>query len=222
MCAELFGIIFAGHDSTSHSISWTIIEVCKRPDVLKKIQAEIDAVNPDKNNPFTPDHFPQLVYLDYVIKEAMRVWPAVPLSSAKFIYSDFPHENYILPKNSLVLLPTYALGRVGVQVFVYFVLSYDRVCHIAYHLQDPDVFRPERWCPDSPDIEVLNKGFMPFSVGKRNCVGMNLALTEMKLVLSTLYRTFEFELASDVNWKFSLTLKPINVFLRAHLRKSHI
>ena len=214
----MFVLLYAGHDTTSHSISWTIIEVCKRPDVLKKIQAEIDAVNPDKNNPFTPDHFPQLVYLDYVIKEAMRIWPASPITAAKLLTCDFPYKDYIIPKNSVVLTPPYALGRVGVQVFIYFVLSYDRVCHIACDLQDPDVFRPERWCPDSPDIEVLNTGFMPFASGKRNCVGMTLAQTELKLVLSTLYRSFEFELASDVTWDYAITWKPKGVLLKARRR----
>jgi len=108
LCADIFTIIFAGHDTTSHSISWTIIEVCKRPDVLKKIQEEIDSVNPDRTNPFTPDHFPQLVYLDCVMKEALRIWPAAPVASAKLISADIPYKDFILPKNSIVSIPYYA------------------------------------------------------------------------------------------------------------------
>ena len=55
---------------------------------------------------------------------------------------------------------------------------------------------------------------MPFSLGKRNCVGQNLAKLEIKLILATLYKSFAFELTSEVVVDFFLTLKPLNAHMR--------
>ena len=55
---------------------------------------------------------------------------------------------------------------------------------------------------------------MPFSLGKRNCVGQNLAKLEIKLLLATLYKSFSFELTSEVVVDYFLTIKPVNAYMR--------
>ena len=76
------------------------------------------------------------------------------------------------------------------------------------------MFKPERWLKGDPDEETLTKMFIPFTSGKRNCIGQNLAMLELKLVLANILRSFEFELVSDVKSEYYLTLKPANAFLR--------
>ena len=80
-------------------------------------------------------------------------------------------------------------------------------------IKDPDEFKPERWAEGSPELPKLQEMFIPFSSGKRNCVGQNLATFEIKLVLCTLFRLFEFEIVSPeekMSWEFFTTLKPAN------------
>ena len=82
-----------------------------------------------------------------------------------------------------------------------------------HNTQDPDEFKPERWAEGSPDLPKLQEMFIPFSSGKRNCVGQKLAILEIKLVLCTLFRLFEFDIVSpeaEMKWEFYLSLRAAN------------
>ena len=55
------------------------------------------------------------------------------------------------------------------------------VHHVSLtHISQPDEFLPDRWDEAHPEYPLLKSLFVPFSVGKRNCIGMNLALLEMR------------------------------------------
>ena len=83
----------------------------------------------------------------------------------------------------------------GTAAFVHF---YSLQRDPRYFSPSPDAFYPERWLPTSAgglDKVVLNKdAFIPFSHGPSNCVGKNLAIQEMRLVVSVLMQTFEMKL----------------------------
>jgi cytochrome P450 len=58
----------------------------------------------------------------------------------------------------------------------------------------PHEFRPERWLTENPSLARISKFYMPFGRGSRMCVGLNLALAELYLILGTLFKRFEFDL----------------------------
>jgi cytochrome P450 len=58
----------------------------------------------------------------------------------------------------------------------------------------------------------------PFALGKRNCVGQNLAKLELKMVLATVLRAFRFVLQTEVGQDYFLTLKPVNAYFKAFAR----
>jgi cytochrome P450 len=91
--------------------------------------------------------------------------------------------------------------------------------HVHCTPQNPDGFDPDRWAPGAVDEEKLKELFTPFALGKRNCVGQNLAKIELKLVLATLYKSFSFELVSEVSVDYFLTLKPANAHMKVHAGK---
>jgi cytochrome P450 len=113
-------------------------------------------------------HLNKLVYLDYVIKEGMRLWPVAATGSARIASKDKNFQDMIISKGCILNLPQYCLNCVGIK--------------------DPKSFHPDRWYADSPDLEQLKVSFLPFALGKRNCIGQNLATFEMKLILATLFR----------------------------------
>ena len=88
--------------------------------------------------------------------------------------------------------------------------------HTPFSVQDPEVFNPDRWAPDHPEAEKLKELFYPFALGKRSCVGQNLAALEIKLILASVLRSFRFELVSQPGMDFFLTLKPTNTHMRVH------
>ena len=85
-----------------------------------------------------------------------------------------------------------------------------------YNCKDPESFLPDRWLDEDPygELKTLNNFFMPFAMGKRNCVGQNLAKMELKLVLATLLRAFRFELQTEVSKDYFLTFKPVNAHFK--------
>ncbi|TVY25314.1 Cytochrome P450 monooxygenase [Lachnellula hyalina] len=95
-----------------------------------------------------------------------------------------------------------------------------------FHL--PDTFAPERWLPDmhpyySPRFAHDNRSSMrPFSHGPRNCIGKNLAYSEMRLILAKLAWKFELELAPesegwDVGQKVFTNFEKPPLVMRLHL-----
>jgi cytochrome P450 len=193
-CADMTTFTVAGHDTTSYSCAWNLIEVAKQPHIYQKIKAEIDSVIGNDVEYMTQQHLSKLVYLDYVIKESMRLNPVAAIGPMRKVSKDIKYKDMIIPKGSEINLTQYALFRIGIQ--------------------DPESFNPDRWNPDSPDLEQLKVSFLPFALGRRNCIGQNLATFEMKLILATLYRSFRFELQTVVGKECHLTLKPTNAFLK--------
>ena len=77
-------------------------------------------------------------------------------------------------------------------------------------IREPDNFLPDRWKDGDVDANKLKELFLPFSTGRRGCVGQTLAILEMKLVIATLFSSYDFKLISEIEEVYFLTLKPQN------------
>lgn len=88
------------------------------------------------------------------------------------------------------------------------------LCNI---LQDPDLFIPERWSNNNPDIELLKELYLPFAYGKRNCVGQTLAIMELKVATANILRNLRLELENNVKAEWYLTYKPADALLRVYV-----
>ena len=74
------------------------------------------------------------------------------------------------------------------------------------NIANGDCFQPERWQPNDPDAALLAELFMPFSLGRRNCVGQNLAMLELKMVLSPPLPTLALSAASSLRHPIACSL----------------
>jgi cytochrome P450 len=73
--------------------------------------------------------------------------------------------------------------------------------HSAENFRDPDKFVPERWLGDERYKDDRKKALQPFSLGPRNCLGMNLAYAEVRVILARLLWNFDMELCEEsMNW----------------------
>jgi cytochrome P450 len=72
----------------------------------------------------------------------------------------------------------------------------------ARNFKDPQSYIPERWLDNNPQFASDNReALQPFSIGPRNCIGKNLALVEMRLILARFLWNFDIELAdSSKDW----------------------
>lgn len=194
--------MMAGHDTTAYQLSWIIIELSRHPAVVAKLRVELDSLfsaRQDSSVVFTPQHLSKLDYLTSVIKEGMRLWPVAAIGTSRIVAADIQFGLKTIPKGSAATIGFFAMFRNGIR--------------------EPNAFLPERWTDTDPDAARLKEMNFPFSLGKRACVGQTLALLELKLVLATLFYSYDFELVSEVGEMYYITLKPQNANFKITARK---
>ncbi|OSD07755.1 cytochrome P450 [Trametes coccinea BRFM310] len=200
---QISTFIIAGHETTTQSLGFTIFELARHPDVQEKLREELKQF---PREPTYDDYQTQLPYLDAVVKETLRMYPALPYIERIAMKEDvLPLREPVHLSNGQVVshLPIPA----G-QVVVIPAIAIQRQDSIW---KDPDVFRPERWLNDMPPSEQLVSGWahtLAFSDGPRNCIGLRLALFQYKVILQYLMERFRFhDTELDIFLKISSSLQ---------------
>ncbi|XP_030372498.1 probable cytochrome P450 312a1 [Scaptodrosophila lebanonensis] len=197
---EVDTIIYGGFDLTAATIKFFLYRMTLHMDYQKRCREEIWQVcGRDSNADITIEQMRQLIYLEWCLKEILRLYPSAPIV-ARHARADCVINDFCIPAGSNVIISPLYMGR----------------CKEFF--PDPLTFNPERWSPDAePKIEPST--FIPFMTGGRSCIGQRYAMVMMKLVLAHCLRNFEFEAASETDREARLTfvvtlhtMKP--VFLR--------
>ncbi|XP_010142523.1 PREDICTED: cytochrome P450 4V2 [Buceros rhinoceros silvestris] len=167
---EVDTFMFEGHDTTAAAMNWVLYLLGHNPEAQKKVHEELDEVFGDTEHPVTMDDLKKLQYLECVVKEALRIFPSVPMFG-RTLNDDCCINGYEVPKGTNIIVLTYALHR-DPEIF-----------------PDPEEFRPERFFPEN------SKGrhpyaYVPFSAGPRNCIGQRFAQMEEKVLLAHILRRF--------------------------------
>jgi cytochrome P450 len=196
---QLVTLFLAGHETTSHALTWSLYLLAKHPEILRKLHEELDAVLEDGRGARFDD-LPKLPYTQQVFEEAMRLYPPV-YSIARRASEDVEIGGYPIPAGAEVILWSYFTHR------------------DPRFFPDPNAFRPERFAPEN-EAKIPRFAYLPFGAGPRACIGKTFALMEGKVLLATLARTHRFELADarDVLPRPRITLVPkggVKVVVRA-------
>lgn len=190
---EVLTMLLAGHETTANTLAWTFVHLSDQPEVLSRLQTEVDSVMPGGN--FSLERYPQLTYTEQVIKESMRLTPPVWVESRMAVADDVLCGHHV-PAGSFVFMSQYAMHR-----------------HPKYWI-DADRFNPDRFGPGAhltPSGEPRPRGaYFPFSDGQRKCIGEHFANMEARILLSMLVRRFSFERTQSgpVSAEPSVTLRP--------------
>ncbi|XP_068134844.1 cytochrome P450 3A24-like [Hyperolius riggenbachi] len=172
------GLIFiiAGYETTSTTLMFLAYVLATNPDVQTKLQEEIDAHLPNKSPP-TYDALMQLEYLDMVIDETLRLYPAA-LRIERVCKQTTEINGVTIPKGVVAVIPSFALHR-DPELW-----------------PNPEEFRPERFSKENRKTQDPYT-FLPFGAGPRNCIGMRFALINMKSVITMLLQNFNFRTCKD-------------------------
>ncbi len=185
---ELATLILAGHETTSNTLSWTWMLLSQHPEVQTKLLDEINTVL--EGRPPTVADLPRLRYADLVIKESMRLYPAVP-SFGREAARDCEIGGYLIPAGCSILISQWVMHR------------------NSKYFENAELFQPERW---EGDLEKrLPRGvFIPFGDGPRICIGKGFALMEAVLLLVTIAQKYQLSLVHDypIVPQPSITLRP--------------
>lgn len=147
--AECKDHMAAGIDTTGDGLCFLMWELSQPQNMefQSKLQHELKNASPDSP-------LDSLVYLDAVIKEALRCSPPIPMSLPRYVPAGGRSiDGYFIPEHTIVSCQPYTVHRSCEEVF-----------------PEPDRFYPDRWLEDKGAAE-RNRHFFAFATGGRGCTG---------------------------------------------------
>jgi sterol 14-demethylase len=171
----LVAALFAGHHTSSVTTAWSIIELVKHPDYLRRVRDELDATFAGgeevgfaslRNIPLT----------ERTVLEVLRLHPPL-FMLVRVAMEDFVHQGYFIPKGTWVLISPTVSHR------------------IPEFFKDPDAFDPDRFAPPREE-DKRDFAYVPFGGGRHKCMGNAFALLQIKAILAILVRRYDFELVN--------------------------
>lgn len=199
---EVMTLFLAGHETTAIVLSWTCFLLAQNPEVEARLVEELRTVLGGREP--TPGDLPNLRYTEMVLKEVMRLYPAVWGIGRKAL-ADCEIGGYRV--------------AAGTNVFIFQWLTH----RDSRFFPDPEKFDPERWREDPVRPGKIPRfAYFPFGGGPRVCVGASFAMIEATLLLATILQRVHLDLEPNhpVETFATVTLRPkqgirVNVRRRA-------
>lgn len=167
---QLLTMYVAGFHTTSVALAWLFYCVARYPGVQQQLRDEISNVCHEHN--LVWERLPELTYVDQVIKESLRLYPAAWELFARRSLAETELGGYHIPAGTLTLITPIVTHR------------------DPRFFPHPDEFDPTRFAPDR-ESEIPPFAYLPFGLGAHNCIGKSLALMQMKLLLVHVLQRFE-------------------------------
>ncbi|PIL33716.1 cytochrome P450 [Ganoderma sinense ZZ0214-1] len=198
--AQMRTIMLAGQETTSNTLSWALLELSKQPKIQDRLRAEVHmmerTIRERGDADFTVADFEAMPYLQAVLKEILRFYPAVPHTYRQ------PLKDDVLPLSKPVTTRSgKVISQVPIRAGLRLILS---VC--AYNREkdvwgeDAHQFNPERWLTSNgkraSSVGVYSN-LLTFAGGVRACIGWRFAIYEVQAFLTELVSNFQFELSDD-------------------------
>ncbi|RHY48698.1 hypothetical protein DYB34_008796 [Aphanomyces astaci] len=205
----------AGHETTSSSLAWVLVELAARPVVVARIRQEVHTLTSVSDHTTmsplaTWEGIHSLKYTLAVIQETMRLHSVFFQLMRRLTEQD---DSVPLSDGSMLPLPK------GTSI---------NVLTSAMHLNpkswtNPTEFTPERFMEDTPEWAAdaaLRQSkshafvYMPFSIGSKNCIGHRFAIAELLVIVATFVQNFDFALTDKANVRHlynAMTVVPANL-----------
>ncbi|XP_072030469.1 cytochrome P450 2U1-like [Amphiura filiformis] len=168
---DLFG---AGTETSSATLKFGLLYMVLQPDIQEKIQAELDSEVGRNRMPSFKDR-PRLPYTEATLLEIQRIGSIGPFGVPRAATIDTKLYGYDIPRGTMVIPNLWAIH------------------HDERIWKEAESFKPERFL-DSDGKVNRREELIPFSIGKRRCLGEQLALMELFLIFTHLLHTFSFRL----------------------------
>ncbi|XP_052839472.1 LOW QUALITY PROTEIN: cytochrome P450 6a9-like [Drosophila gunungcola] len=180
MAAQAFVFFGAGFETSSTTMGFALYKLAQHQDIQDRVRIECQEVIANCNGELTYESMKDLVYLDQVISETLRLYTVLPVLNREcledFVVPDNP--KYVIKKGMPVLIPAGAMHR-------------DENLYPNPNTFDPDNFSADR-VQERDSMEWL-----PFGEGPRNCIGMRFGQMQARVGLAFLINEFKFSLCDQ-------------------------
>ncbi|KAI9372467.1 cytochrome P450 [Aspergillus egyptiacus] len=185
LAEEAFTFIDAGVDTTGGTLVTAVYHILRNPGILHRLRSELDDAWLHSGGEVDTKILAGLPYLNAIIQESHRIWPAIPGPLPRVVPSGgLQVGSYFIPGGTIISSTHYSL-------------HYNETVFPA-----PQSFNPERWLQcgsGSGNGKWAGERYLnPYSRGSRACLGINLAQMQLRLALSHLFRSYELELCEPV------------------------
>lgn len=190
---SVLDLFAAGSETTSTTLRWALLYMSKYPEIQEKVQAEIDSVIGQSRQP-TMDDRANMPYTDAVIHEIQRFGNIAPLALPHVTNEELQLEGYTVPKG-ITIIP-----------------NLTSVLFDKNEWETPRTFNPGHFLTEDGKF-TKRAAFLPFSAGKRFCLGETLAKMELFLFFTSFLQHFTFQMPAGVkpvmDYRFGITLAPL-------------
>ncbi|KAK5641884.1 hypothetical protein RI129_010431 [Pyrocoelia pectoralis] len=176
--AQALIFFFAGFESVATLMCFAAYELALDSFVQEKLRHEIDNLLREGNGTLTYETLMKMEYLDMVVSETLRKWPAIVIfdrlcTKPYTIQPERKNEKPVnLRKGDVVMMITYGM-------------------HLdEKYFPEPDRFDPDRFNKENRK-NIIPYTYMPFGIGPRSCIGNRFALLETKILIFNILKHFD-------------------------------
>lgn len=193
--------MIAAYETTSTVLSYASFVLAQHPNIQEKLYQSIRTDDFDRSDNNDDDNHRNRSYLDLFIYEVLRFYPMIIRATSRECFQTTNIRGHLVDKGAIIQPDIYSI-------------HFDRD---VWGPEDPNLFFPERHLTKRHPVSLLS-----FGVGPRNCIGMRLALIEIKQTLVQLLNRFEIlpteRTESNFDLKESSVIYPTSVLVRLRSR----
>ncbi|KAL1505638.1 hypothetical protein ABEB36_005158 [Hypothenemus hampei] len=170
-------IMFEGHDTTAAASSFFLCQMAAHPDIQARVVKELDEIFQGSDRPATFTDTLEMKYLERCLLETLRLFPPVPIIARQLQQNVklASNQEYVLPAGATIIIGTFKIHRLE-----------------EIYGPNAEHFNPDNFLPE-PAANRHYYSFIPFSAGPRSCVGRKYAMLKLKILLSTILRSYEIK-----------------------------
>jgi sterol 14-demethylase len=167
-------IMFAGHHTTSGTAAWTLIELLRHPELMRRVVEQLDGLYADGRE-VSYQALRDIPELECALKEALRLHPPLIILMRR-VLKEFRYKEFTVPVGGTVAVSPAVSNR------------------MPEHFPEPERFDPDRYKPPREE-DKRAFAWLPFGGGRHRCVGAAFAMMQLKAIFSVLLRRYTFSLS---------------------------
>ena len=185
----ILDLFLAGYDTTTSTLRWAFIYLCLNAQVQCKVREEITNVIGDERRPALADRA-RMPYTEAFLMETQRMANIGAGSLEHVTRQEVQLEGFSIPRGAEIIALLMAV-HMNEKFF-----------------PEPEVFHPERFLDEQGRVKP-SRALMPFSVGKRSCLGESLARAELFLFVTALLQRYSMRFPEGFTHDLSCNQKKL-------------